>query len=154
MNKIIVCDIDGTIADLSHRLHYIQDKKGNKLDNPNWCMFFAECDVDKPIKNIIEMIEKLSDTYDIVYCTGRTVATYDKTIKWLKENVKIKNFSLLMRKDGDYRPDTEIKTEALKSYLSFREKPEVAFILEDKNSMVKKWRELGYTCLQVADGNF
>lgn len=30
----------------------------------------------------------------------------------------------------------------------------VAFILEDRNSMVKKWRELGFKCLQVADGDF
>ena len=29
-----------------------------------------------------------------------------------------------------------------------------AKILEDRNSMVKKWRELGYTCLQVAEDDF
>ena len=27
-------------------------------------------------------------------------------------------------------------------------------LLEDRNSMVKKWRELGLICLQVVDGNF
>jgi hypothetical protein len=31
---------------------------------------------------------------------------------------------------------------------------EIAFVLEDRNSMVKKWRELGLTCLQVAEGDF
>ena len=31
---------------------------------------------------------------------------------------------------------------------------DVAFILEDRDSMVKKWRDLGLTCLQVAYGDF
>ena len=33
-------------------------------------------------------------------------------------------------------------------------KEDVHFILEDRDSMVQKWRELGYTCLQVREGNF
>ena len=30
----------------------------------------------------------------------------------------------------------------------------ILVVLEDRNSMVKRWRELGYTCLQVNDGDF
>ena len=57
-----------------------------------------------------------------------------------------------MRKDRDWRHDTAVKPELLaKSGINT---DNVAFILEDRDSMVTKWRELGYKCLQVADGNF
>lgn len=58
-------------------------------------------------------------------------------------------YRLLMRKDNDWRHDTIVKPLMLDFPVS-----EVLFVLEDRNSMVKRWRELGYTCLQVNDGDF
>ena len=93
--------------------------------------------------------------YKIVYCTGRRESVREKTAVWLI----FKGFpfptlgeALLMRQDKDWRHDTEVKPELLaKAGYS----PEDVFlILEDRDSMVAKWRELGYRCLQVADGKF
>lgn len=57
---------------------------------------------------------------------------------------------------ADTRHDTVVKPELLEK--AFKEdridKSKVLCILEDRNSMVRKWRELGYTCLQVAEGDF
>ena len=47
----IIVDIDGTIADCSHRLHYI---KGEKKD---WNSFFKAAGKDKP-KNLNSIINK------------------------------------------------------------------------------------------------
>jgi phosphoglycolate phosphatase-like HAD superfamily hydrolase len=41
--KTVIFDLDGTLADLTHRLHYV--KNGNR----NWDKFFEECDKDLPI---------------------------------------------------------------------------------------------------------
>jgi len=30
----------------------------------------------------------------------------------------------------------------------------IAFVIEDRDAMVKKWREMGLVCVQVADGNY
>ena len=57
-----------------------------------------------------------------------------------------------MRKNNDHRHDIEVKPELLKE--AGIKLDSIAFVLEDRNSMVKKWRELGLICLQVADGNF
>ena len=57
-----------------------------------------------------------------------------------------------MRKNNDHRHDSEVKPELLKE--AGIKLDSIAFVLEDRNSMVKKWRELGLICLQVADGNF
>lgn len=51
---------------------------------------------------------------------------------------------------GDTIP--EVKPELLQKAGITPDK--VYFILEDRDSMVAKWRELGYRCLQVADGKF
>ena len=58
-------------------------------------------------------------------------------------------YTLRMRKIGDHRPDTIIKPHLIESI-----RDRVELILEDRNSMVAKYRELGYTCLQVAEGDF
>ena len=153
--KTIICDLDGTIADLSNRLPFIQDENGKKLDNPDWESFYMACGDDKPIKAIIDLVEEVSVNYKIVFVTGRNTICAGRTINWLYrifgEDFK---FGLLMRYQEDYRPDTEVKPDLLKDYLKDFPETEIAFILEDRNSMVKKWRELGYICLQVAEGNF
>ena len=59
---------------------------------------------------------------------------------------------VLMRPDGDHRHDTDIKPELLEK--AGIDLDTIAFVMEDRNSMVKKWRDMGLICLQVAEGDF
>lgn len=147
-NNIIVVDIDGTIAKVGDRLKYLQQEK------KDWDAFYEHCDEDEPID---EMCQLVADLFvlgrDIVFCTGRRESVREKTKNWLTQNViSTYDDELLMRKDGDWRHDTEVKPELLQKAGISPDK--VYFILEDRDSMVAKWRELGYRCLQVNDGNF
>ena len=36
----------------------------------------------------------------------------------------------------------------------FKDKYNIKYVIDDRNQVVKMWRELGLTVLQVADGNF
>jgi hydroxymethylpyrimidine pyrophosphatase-like HAD family hydrolase len=149
--KVIVVDIDGTIASCEARVEEISKKK------PDWDKFYDRCDEDEPIKPIINLVEVLQlQGHPIVFCTGRKDfgTVREKTEAWIKENFNhfFEYEALLMRKDGDYRHDTEAKPELLVEYGIDLDK--IHFILEDRNSMVAKWRELGIRCLQVADGDF
>ena len=150
MKKIAVIDIDGTIANIHHRLHYIQ---GEEKD---WDNFFASCTDDEPIKNMICLVQNLSEHYRIVFCTGRSAVIAFETRKWLDRNFSFDlKYDLLMRRIGDKRKDTEVKVDELRHYLDLNNAHGgVAFILEDRTQMVKRWRELGYRCLQVDDGDF
>lgn len=147
-NNIIVVDIDGTIAKVGDRLKYLQQEK------KDWDAFYEHCDEDEPID---EMCQLVADLFvlgrDIVFCTGRRESVREKTKNWLTQNV-MSTFDdeLLMRKDGDWRHDTEVKPELLQK--AGITPDDVYFILEDRDSMVAKWRELGYRCLQAADGKF
>lgn len=149
MNKnIIVVDIDGTIAKVGDRLKYLQQEK------KDWDAFYEHCDEDEPID---EMCQLVADLFvlgrDIVFCTGRRESVREKTRNWLTQNViSTYDDELLMRKDGDWRHDTEVKPELLQK--AGITPDDVYLILEDRDSMVAKWRELGYRCLQVADGKF
>lgn len=146
--NIVVVDIDGTIAKVGDRLKYLQQEK------KDWDAFYEHCDEDEPIKDIIELIELMQiHEYNIVFCTGRRESVRKKTEYWLFKNIWcLREYKLLMRKDGDWRHDTEVKPELLQK--AGITPDDVYFILEDRDSMVAKWRELGYRCLQVNDGNF
>lgn len=146
--NIVVVDIDGTIAKVGDRLKYLQQEK------KDWDAFYEHCDEDEPIKDIIELIELMQiHEYNIVFCTGRRESVRKKTEYWLFKNIWcLREYKLLMRKDGDWRHDTEVKPELLQKEGITPD--DVYFILEDRDSMVAKWRELGYRCLQVNDGNF
>ena len=103
------------------------------------------------------MCRLVTDLYEmgneIVFCTGRRESVREKTKEWLFWNVIASDDpNLLMRKDGDWRHDTEVKPELLQKEGITPD--DVYFILEDRDSMVAKWRELGYRCLQVANGKF
>ena len=94
-----------------------------------------------------------------MFCSGRRESCLIDTKKSLNANVQEGSFSdaaLLLRSNNDFRPDTIVKKELLDKYLADNgyTKDDVAFILEDRSSVVKMWRENGYTCLQVADGDF
>ncbi len=57
-----------------------------------------------------------------------------------------------MRSEGDHRPDYKVKEELLGRILKDGFEPIMAF--DDRDQVVKMWREAGVPCAQVADGNF
>lgn len=146
----IIVDIDGTIADCSHRLHYI---KGEKKD---WNSFFKACEDDKPIQNVLDIINNLALNYNLIFITGRSSICKEETKHWLGERILVNGYTILMRNQGDFRPDDEVKPELLNNFLEESKlgKDVIQMVFEDRNSMVKKWREMGLTVAQVAEGDF
>lgn len=146
--KYIICDIDGTIADLAHRRCYVDGSMGKK----DWDKFHDECHKDEPIwaiGNIVWAVLRDNPHLHLLYVTGRMERSREITETWLFD----KGFAdgdLRMRKDGDYRPDYIVKAE-----LTADLKPEdVWFVLDDRTQVVNMWRERGFRCLQVAPGDF
>lgn len=141
--KYIVVDIDGTIAQVGDRLKCLETK--------DWDTFYARCSEDTPIKPIIDLVKMLAETYCIIFLSGRRESCRVDTTKWLGEQGFF-HYHLLLRGDKDHRHDTVAKPEKLLDYLGSYD--DVGYVLEDRDSVVEKWRELGLTCLQVAKGDF
>jgi acid phosphatase class B len=147
-DKVLIVDVDGTLAETGDRVKHIEKEP------KDWDAFFEGCDTDKPIEDIIDLVRLLSNFMSVYFATGRPDTVREKTHKWLCDifGGEIPMKRLLMRKGGDFRPDSEIKPELLEE--AGIKLKDIAFILEDRNSMVKKWRELGVRCLQVDDADF
>lgn len=152
MNKnIVIVDIDGTISKIGERLKYLQ------CEPKDWDSFYNDCFNDEPIPEIIMLVEALHKAkHQIVFCTGRRESVEGKTIEWIEKFIGLDFFHydylLLMRADNDRRPDVEVKPELLRNAgIDFNE---ILFVLEDRDCMVKKFREMGLKCLQVTDGNY
>lgn len=150
--NIIICDIDGTISRVGDRLKYL------KQTPTDWDAFYSACFDDEPIKEICELVDNLRIAgYEIIFCTGRRASVYEQTDEWIYKHVYNSRFvqcRLLMRPNNDFRHDVEVKPELLQRHLTDEERARIAFILEDRDCMVAKWRELGYRCLQVDKGEF
>jgi hypothetical protein len=57
-----------------------------------------------------------------------------------------------MRKYGDFRQDSIVKREIYERFIA--PDYDILCVLDDRNSVVSMWREIGLTCLQVAEGDF
>lgn len=146
----LLVDIDGTLSDASNRAEtYLGGEK------PDWDGFYAACGEDEPIRRVIDIIEVLSRAYDIVLCTGRCKSCEEATREWLARYApSLMHVPILFRKDGDTRHDMVVKPELLGAYMKEFHKKQPYAVFEDRDSMVAKWREMGYTCFQPADGDF
>jgi len=139
-------DIDGTVANCSHRLHHISGA------TKDWGAFFAACDRDEPISHIVGLIQDLRRGGNrIVYVSGRSDECRLATIEWLARH-KVFSAHLYMRKAGDHRPDNIVKIELLQQLRQDGFDPIMAF--DDRNQVVEAWRTAGLPCAQVAPGDF
>ena len=145
MKKRVVVDIDGTITKVGDRVECL------KSDPPDWDSFYARCGEDEPVRPILDLLESLSVNTDFVFCSGRRESCREDTEIWFKKH-SLPGGILLLRADGDFRHDAIVKPEMLANFGI--ELKDIAFVLEDRNSMFRTWREMGLTCLQVAEGDF
>lgn len=145
--KAYLFDIDGTLADCSHRLHHILS------DPKDWDSFFAGCAADHPIMHIIELARTLATVpgRSVVYVSGRSDQCREQTSEWLFRH-HLPAGPLYMRKAGDHRDDDVIKLELLEMLRADGYEPVMAF--DDRNRVVAAWRGAGIPCAQVAEGNF
>jgi hypothetical protein len=143
--KAYVFDIDGTLSDLTHRLHFIQ------CDEPDWNGFFGAVAGDLVHEHIADLVRKLEVFHPVVLVSGRSDQCRAATEDWLRRH-NIPFNRLYMRKQGCHRPDDMVKKALLDVLLADGYEPVMAF--DDRDRVVKMWRENGIPCAQVADGNF
>jgi hypothetical protein len=132
----IIVDVDGTISININRSYYDLTKVLDDVPN-------------EPICTLVRIFKEKG--YAIIVVSGRENICQEDTETWLKIH-DIPYDAIFMRKAGDGRKDVvakeEIYRENIEPYYS------VAYVLDDRNSVVNMWREIGLTCLQVSYGDF
>lgn len=146
MQKVVIFDIDGTLADNSERQELLIKNKND------WKRFFSEMGNDKAIPQTIEIFNliKKSGKYNMIIVTGRPDSYKELTEKWLTWN-NIEYSKLYMRKEGDIRSDAMVKKDMLED---IRKNSEVSFVFDDRKAVVDMWRENGVFCFQCNDHTF
>lgn len=140
MKKVIISDIDGTLALIGDRDPFNPETVENDILN-------------NAVANILHVYAAQREVpVEIILLTGRFERYRGQTETWLLKH-GIENHHLYMRPDNDRRPDILFKKDIYHRHIAGRY--EVLFILEDRDRIVSMWRrELGLTCLQVEYGNF
>jgi phosphoglycolate phosphatase-like HAD superfamily hydrolase len=135
----VVFDLDGTICDTEHRQEFAAAK--------DWDGFHSRLMKDQPVYGIQVLLKAMWRMgLQIGLATGRPEKYRKDTCDWLDWH-GIPFHTLIMRRDGDFRPDTDVKREM---FLGER----IVFVVEDRARVVEMWRARGELCLAVAKGDY
>ena len=143
--KVIVFDIDGTLANITHRRHWVATKP------KNWAAFNAAMANDTVYEDIHWLLDTFKTSCQIILCSGRGDDTRLVTERWLEDNNIYYN-QLFMRRAGDYRQDSIVKVELLAQIRQWHGEPYIWF--DDRNQVVDAIRAQGVRVCQVAPGDF
>lgn len=166
-HALFIFDLDGTLALNGHRLWMIRG------DNKRWDDFYENCDGDGANRQVIKTLRKLlqAPKTEVWIWSGRmdTGSVFRKTSRWLENHVGVPagegngvhslqtlmgtRLLVRMRDKGDYTPDEVLKREWLNS-LHAMDRDRIVAVFDDRDKVVKMWREEGLTCFQVEEGDF
>ena len=141
MANIILCDIDGTEADNSHRQHFLEGKK-------DWDGFFDALDLDEPI---YEIINKMNDEHnqgrEIIFLTGRPERYRDPTENWLKQYF---NFPLrvVMRPNDNKKNKLLTKKEMFEQNFNI---DEIFYVIDNDEDLLNMWTDMQLKVVGVTD---
>ena len=136
-SSAVLVDVDGTLALAQGRHPY--DESTVSEDLP-----------DTAIITIVEALHR--GGHHVIVVSGRTEAARADTLAWLKQHLQVPLTGSYLRPVGDRRRDVSVKHEIHRDHIHGRY--EVLCVLEDREQVVKLWRSLEPTCLQVAPGDF
>lgn len=131
---IVVVDIDGVIADASHREHHL---RGARKD---WDAFFGEVSGDAVLPRGVERVRELSREHEVVLLTGRPESCRVDTVAWLDRH-GVPYSRLLMRPVGDHRPAQLFKRELV---MRTGKPNDVAEIIDDDSRVISALVSAGY----------
>ena len=166
--KTVIFDLDGTLANIDVR----RDKSMKPNGKLDWEIFAAPNSIknwDTPNEPVIKMAQMFhQDGFKIVIFSGRNDRGFDATVDWLvwwdvpfdllvmrPDKFKDKSWPIA---DGNpatfdmrFMPDEILKKKMLDTFVDI---DDVFLVVDDRDKVVKMWRDLGLNTFQVAPGDF
>jgi hypothetical protein len=131
---IAVVDIDGVLADASHRQHFLD---GRPRD---WDAFFASVGDDTVIQAGCDRVAELAREHRVVLLSGRPERTRADTLAWLDRHGLAAD-TVVLRPDTDRRPAAIFKAEAI---VAIGSPAEVAVVVDDDETVTARLDASGY----------
>jgi predicted kinase len=130
-----IVDIDGTVALMNGRGPYDYTQVLTDIAN----------------EKVLNVVLTLSSLAKIIFVSGREAICQRDTILWLDKHCPF-DYELFMRGEGDKRPDYIVKNEIFTTYINDNYNVEAVF--DDRDQVVKMWRDWGLAVFQVNWGDF
>lgn len=130
----IICDVDGTVAQMNGRTPFDWDKVGT----------------DQPRKIVLDVLRKMWGPKNltrptVIFVSGREEVCRNATTTWLCDFVNIPSdeWLLFMRPTDDHRSDQIIKREIYER--AIKGKYNVLAIFDDRPRVIREWQVLGFS---------
>lgn len=149
-NGFVLCDLDGTLCDIRHRLPFVKVTDGEKKD---WKAFFDAIADDGINLGVMDMVLRYEEQgHQIFFVSARPDNYRDATENWLAAAFKgyVPHRAVFMRHAGDRRPDTEVKKDMYERL--FKDKYPIEAIIDDRPSVIRMWRDQGLNVIDVGSG--
>ncbi|PJE97996.1 hypothetical protein CUT44_01750 [Streptomyces carminius] len=137
--SLAVFDLDGTLADVRHRLRHID---GRRRD---WDAFFAAAPGDPPLARGVALVRSSAEKHEVVYVTGRPERCRRDTLEWLARH-GLPAGRLLMRGDRDRRPARVTKPELLRRLAA---EGTVALVVDDDHQVCDAYEAAGFPVVRA-----
>lgn len=134
---VAVIDLDGVVADVRHRLKYVETRP------KDWRRFFGAAPKDPLLEEGRRVVEALAEVHDVVYLSGRPEYCRDDTQAWLDKH-ELPPGPVRLRPWGDHRPAREFKVEVLRELSRDRE---IAVLVDDDPLVCDAARAAGFDVL-------
>ncbi|MEV6927194.1 hypothetical protein AB0M46_22205 [Dactylosporangium sp. NPDC051485] len=138
--SLAVFDIDGVVADVRHRLKYLERRP------KDWGRFFAAADRDPVLQEGVQLAKEYAQSHVLVWLTGRPEYLREVTAGWLRD-AGLPAELLFMRPANDRRPARDYKARQLARLAG--ESP-IEVVVDDDPAVVERLRGLGYP-VRLAD---
>lgn len=136
---LAVFDIDGVLADVSHRLPFLQRRP------KDWPGFFAAAAQDPPLAEGLRLAQEAARDCELVYLTGRPEQCRADTERWLQRH-DLPVGRLMMRAKGDRRPARLAKPPLLRRLAAGRI---VAVVVDDDEQVCRAYALAGWPVLHA-----
>ena len=139
VRPLAVFDIDGVLADVSHRVHF--------LERPiqDWRSFFAAAVHDPPLTEGVALAVEAAKECEVIYLTGRPERCRADTVTWLLDQ-GLPHGEVHMRPDRDRRPARWLKPRVLREVAAGRV---VALVVDDDLEVCDAYEASGWTVLRA-----
>lgn len=130
---LVVVDIDGVVADVTHRLHLL-DRRPRR-----WEEFFNAAADDPDLPEGVALVTELPAGHALCWLTGRPERNRRITEQWLAHH-GMPDRPLLMRADQDHRPARQAKRDHLRR---LRRTHRIALVVDDDPTVIAMLTEDG-----------